>query len=468
MLFFRIAMLVVCEFSAQSIASTTLSLHTSNLVTPPPPSPSTRPPQSRQPPPLSSRPPDLISVQKIPMITSLPPTPTSTNRTAPCVSVDLSCTLQEVPTGSHGIPDRCCPEQITLQSEGTTNWLLLFAASFNALLAVASLLLNLFIVTYYWNNSNTLSSTLYLRNGIADSTSTIGFLVQVPLIIRVLEEDLPSSITLISYWITTVSVRMSVFMNCVLSVARCINILSPFHLISRTCVNISTLIYLLLWSTIASLDVCTYTLKVGIQNKVYLIKSLVLKAEPGFSLSSLTGSVNKTLTSFSQGEAVAIQFLAPIALPATLCFILMLLQIYHLTMQVSFISHRPRPGTGGEKTSKNNVSSEELETGRRIKNHSLRAAVTILIVTTVYVLTSICTVAAWLLVYRTHLGKEDKIKKLSWMELSVIYICSSTSHLLCSTVTALTLLLRSTKLQRYLKETGIKTITSITVPRNSH
>ena len=59
------------------------------------------------------------------------------------------------------------------------NWLLCFALSFNTLLVVMSLLLNLIIITYYWSYSSNLSSTLYLRNGIADSISAIGFVIQV-------------------------------------------------------------------------------------------------------------------------------------------------------------------------------------------------------------------------------------------------------------------------------------------------
>ena len=118
-----------------------------------------------------------------------------------------------------------------------SNWLVPFAASFNTLLIILSLLLNLIIITYHWGNSSNLSSTLYLRNGIADSISAIGFLVQVLLALWVLE-DVPPSLALVSYWITTVTVRMSVFMNCVLGVVRCINILSPFYLVNRKCVTI--------------------------------------------------------------------------------------------------------------------------------------------------------------------------------------------------------------------------------------
>ena len=193
-----------------------------------------------------------------------------------------------------------------------------------------------------------------------------------------------------------------------------------------------------------------------------MIKSLVLKPEPGFSLSSLAESAGKALTSLSQGEVVALQFLTPLAVPAVLCFVLMIFQIYHLTKQkVGIIANQAGHGVNQVSASQSMGSSVDHGTEIKKPNHNHRAAVTILIVTTVYVLTSIFSVAMWLVVYRTHLGGQEKIKKLSWTELSLIYISSSTSHLLCSTLTALTLLLRSTKMQLHLKTKYRETVRTL-------
>ena len=135
-------------------------------------------------------------------------------------------------------------------------------------------------------------------------------------------------------------------------------------------------------------------------------------------------------------------------------------------MGIGIIANKPEPGAIQLTGSQNKSSSGEQKTEKRKENHNHRAAVTILIVTTVFVLTSIFSVAMWLVVYRTHLGGQEKIKKLSWTELSLIYISSSTSHLLCSTVTALTLLLRSAKMQLHLKTTcreRISTLSSVMI-----
>ena len=324
----------------------------------------------------------------------------------------------------------------------------LITVSLNTLLAVLSLLLNLIIITFYWSNSSNFSSILYLRNAVADSISAAGFLLQVSLVIRVLDEDIPSSLPLISYCITTVSVRMSVFMNCVLGVVRCINILNPFYLINRKYVAVSTLIYLLVWSTISSVDIWTYMTKIGLQNQIYLIKSLVLKPEPGFFLSFI-------LTSLSQGELVMLQFFTPLVLPAVLCFVLMTIQIHHLTRHSDIPKH-----SGAEKirASPNQVVSNEKK--KKPQNRNQKAAVTILIVTTIYVLTSTLSVLMWLVVYRTHMARRERIKKVSWTELGLIYMSSSTFHLLTSTFTALTLLLRSSQMKLYLKDSFRNTIRS--------
>ena len=367
------------------------------------------------------------------------PTPAGKSRSVTGTNI----TKQEMNHYSSTIPREEVEEEIN-------SLIPLITVSLNTLLAVLSLLLNLIIITFYWSHSSNFSSILYLRNAVADSISAAGFLLQVPLVIRVLDEDIPSSLPLISYCITTVSVRISVFMNCVLGVVRCINILNPFYLINRKYVTVSTLIYLLVWSTISSIDIWTYMTKIGLQNQIYLIKSLVLKPEPGFFLSFF-------LTSLSQGELVMLQFFTPLVLPAILCFVLMTIQIHHLTRQSDIPKHS---GAGKMLGSTDEVVLDEKKNKKKPPNRNQKAAVTILIVTTIYVLTSTLSVLMWLVVYRTHMARREKIKKVSWAELGLIYMSSSTFHLLSSTVTALTLLLRSSQMKLYLRDSFRNTIST--------
>ena len=318
--------------------------------------------------------------------------------------------------------------------------------AFNSVLAVTSFVLNILIVFFYKSNASSLSSTLYLRNGVCDLVSALGFLLQVPSVASIMDKDTPVSLPIISYWIVTVSVRMSVFMNCVLGVVRCINILNPFYPVNRKMVNISTVLYFLIWTTIASLDLWFYSTKIGLQNKVYLVKSLVLKPEPGFSVPSLiTGFKGNKTTSLTQTEVVVAQFLTPIAAPALLCFALMIFQISHLRQsRIGIIPEQNKTGI---------VEGASMAGTRKKKeSNNQKAATTILLVTMIYVLTSTLSIVAWLVIYRDELTGGEKIKILSWEELSVIFFSSSTLPLLCSTLTPLTLLLRSSAMQLYLRD----------------
>ena len=318
-------------------------------------------------------------------------------------------------------------------------------ATCNGVLAAIAVVFNILMIHFYKSNAGSISSTLYPRNGICDLVSAVGFLLQVPSVLSILDKDASASLPLVSYWIVTVSVRMSVFMNCVLGVVRCINILNPFYSVNRKMVTFSTILYFLLWTTITSLDLWFYSTKIGLQNKVYLVKSLVLKPEPGFSIPSLvTGFKGNKTTSLSQAEVVIAQFLTPIAIPALLCFVLMIFQIYHLR-QGNEITNPTKKERGKERPM--------ADTRKKKESNNQKAATTILLMTTIYVLTSTLSTVAWLVIYRDELRGGEKIKILSWEELSVIFFSSSTLPLLCSSLTPFTLLLRSSAMQLYLRNT---------------
>ena len=110
---------------------------------------------------------------------------------------------------------------------------LILISSCNSFLAVLALMLNTILVLHYKKHLTNIPSLLYFRNSLCDIISAIGFLLQVPSVISILKEHTPAILPLLSFWITTVTVRMSVFMNCLLGVVRCINILNPFYLINK-------------------------------------------------------------------------------------------------------------------------------------------------------------------------------------------------------------------------------------------
>ena len=372
-------------------------------------------------------------------LTSTPPNSRSTSSISSSQRNEATPINKALKCGNHTVSETGPPNVRELNSVAV--------ATCNGVLAAIAVVLNILLIHYYKSNASSLSSALYLRNGVCDFVSALGFLLQVPSVVSIMDKDTPVSLPKVSYWIVTVSVRMSVFMNCVLGVVRCINILNPFYPINRKMVNISTVLYFLIWATIASLDLWFYSTKIGLQNKVYLVKSMVLKPEPGFSIPSLlTGFEGNKTTSLTQTEVVLVQFLTPIAAPALLCFALMIFQISHLRQsRIGIIPEQKKTGTVERASRATN--------GKKKECNKQKAATTILLVTMIYVLTSTLSIVAWLVIYRDELRGGEKIKILSWEELSVIFFSSSTLPLLCSTLTPLTLLLRSSAMQLYLRNT---------------
>ena len=80
---------------------------------------------------------------------------------------------------------------------GTLN---LVAAS-NIFLSVIAIMLNMLITPYNIHDRMNLSSTLFLKKGLCDWLSALGFLLQVPSVVSILNKDTPVSLPLVSYWI---------------------------------------------------------------------------------------------------------------------------------------------------------------------------------------------------------------------------------------------------------------------------
>ena len=317
---------------------------------------------------------------------------------------------------------------------GQESALLFTLIGINMLLAVIALVLNSSVVAFYWSKSSSLVPMLYLGNGTADLGYGCGILLQSVLLILVLTgADLPyagSILVLVGYFLTSLFVRLSVFLNCTLGVCRSINIVSPFYHVRKAWLTAATAIYATLWAAIAASDCYFFATKRGVlQSDLYLAKSTSLKAEVGWSVLNSISYHTATLN----GVNSVILFFVPCVLPALLCLVLMFLQVYHLKKSTGTTSNRP--------------------------------AVTILIVTTIYVTTNLASLTAWLLVFRNSLG--SSFKGLSWSELGVVYFATVTCPLLCATLTPLTLLVRGKGLVRDVSKflSSFKTTNSVILPK---
>ena len=313
----------------------------------------------------------------------------------------------------------------------------------NVLLSLCCVALSFTMIYFRIRSKSTRSvvHVLYLQNGIADFFVGIGVLSQCPILyLLILKGSEVTGITVpvfISYFVTSVAVKMSVFINCLLGVVRCINIVKPFYKPNRKVLTASILLYMITWLFIVGLDMYMYTEKKDVKNQVFVVKSLLLKGQPGFSFILLTMNDEQpggSYLGFHLGNLI--QFIIPTVLPTLLCSVLMIVQLYHMPKK--------------RKSKKSALTKKSQNEDDKIS----KASLTILLLTCIYVITSGVSVVTWLAVYgrRGYLGSKKQFESLvvgkrtatSWSDLTAICFYLSTCPLICSTLTPLTLLLRGT------------------------
>ena len=341
------------------------------------------------------------------------------------------------------------PDRLEKEGMGEDSWMnpsalnvMMTLTTVNVLLSICCIILSI-LMAYYrirFSSKRSLVQVLYLQIGLTDFFVGIGVLSQCPILYLLIwrgreipNVSIPVSFT---YMITAVAVKMSVFMNCVLGTVRCINIVRPFYAIKKISLRIITLLFMVSWTTIAGIDVWQFAEKREMKNKVFLVKTFVLKGQPGFGFFLLTEGANiSSYAAYHLGNVI--KFIIPTAVPSLLCFILMVVQVNHLIRQ------REKK----KRSSMNRRSISDVQQGGESK-----ASLTIFLLTLIYVGTSAVSILTWLIVSgsKGYLGSkstyesliEEGRKATSWSDLTAIYFSLSTCPLICSTLTPLTLLLR--------------------------
>ena len=184
-----------------------------------------------------------------------------------------------------------------------------------------------------------------------------------------------------------------------------------------------------------------YSQTVDPSNKVFMIKSLILKGLPGFGYFLLTIKEEEYHPSYYMHQVFNfVQFIIPSTVPTLVCLLAMSVQI-----------HRIKKKTANRQPSSREIVKTASNTSiKKVQN----AGVTILLLTVIYVATSAVSIVTWLIVdgKAGYLGSkstydelvEEKRKPSSWSDLTAIYFSLSSCPLICSTLTPLTLLLRGT------------------------
>ena len=317
---------------------------------------------------------------------------------------------------------------------------LIILTTINVVLSLSCIVLSVLMAYYRIRKctKRSLVQNLYLQNGFTDLFVGIGVLCQCPIVYILLwkgkhisDIEIP---VYISYIVTAVAVKMSVFMNCVLGTVRCINIVWPYYQINKKALSVSTILCMIVWVFMTGLDVWQYHEKRGTNNQVYLVKTFVMKPYAGFGTTFAFMSKDQYGESFPVYYiGLVIRFILPTAFPTFICTVLMIVQVYHLLK-------------------KRNVTETDADNIHKSREDS-KASLTILLLTCIYVGTSTVS-AVTALVHEGRRGYLTTSKSsyeeltermrhaVSWNDLTLMYFSLSTCPLICSTLTPLTLLLR--------------------------
>ena len=190
--------------------------------------------------------------------------------------------------------------------ENFKNASLIALTTVNTLLSICCIFLSIIMLHFRIKAHRTEAmgsvQILYLQNGLADFFVGLGVLLQSSILYLMIWQGREISyITVpvyISYFLTAIGVKMSMFMNCVLGVVRCINIVQPFYQMNKRTITMCTNAYMTIWMVIVGLDLWQFTEKIEKINQVRIVKALVMKGQPGFGLVLLTMKKKQYVPSF--------------------------------------------------------------------------------------------------------------------------------------------------------------------------
>ena len=127
------------------------------------------------------------------------------------------------------------------------------------LLSIMTVILNIFLIRYYWKRELTIVSLLYTFIASLDTVCAIGVIYKYLVILLVIRENI-TEISLqdqakIFYFLIQVSYRCSVFCNLLLAVSRTIMILNPFYQINLKFVKLACILYAVPWIVLNGVNI---------------------------------------------------------------------------------------------------------------------------------------------------------------------------------------------------------------------
>ena len=155
----------------------------------------------------------------------------------------------------------------------------------NLVLCVTCITFNAVIVSFYRSALKKIVPFIYFSNAFNDIIMGIGIALQSFLFIPNfgMNEEIIGFISMISYMIVGVSIRVSTFVNLVLCIVRGINIIDPFYQVRKFPVAFCIVLFVFIWICLSVWDVVWFHNKLGFGPTLYIIKTFALKPEVGFA-----------------------------------------------------------------------------------------------------------------------------------------------------------------------------------------
>ena len=167
----------------------------------------------------------------------------------------------------------------------------------NSILCITCVVLNGLVVSFYKTALKKIVPFLYFINALNDTIIGLGVALQSSALIPQIGSDMSGYLTLVSYVIVGVSIRVSTFVNLVLCIVRSIGIVHPFYFVNKGLVASSVVLWAAIWLALSLWDVIWFCEEIGLQSGLYVLKTFLLKPEVGFAaLKAVSGGTLSNLS----------------------------------------------------------------------------------------------------------------------------------------------------------------------------
>ncbi|KAL5257721.1 hypothetical protein ACHWQZ_G012591 [Mnemiopsis leidyi] len=288
----------------------------------------------------------------------------------------------------------------------------------NMVLVISAAVSNLIVLKYYRHQIKKLIPFLYFSVASADLITALSCSLHPAILFLLLYlpslESTSSVFILISFLISSSSIRVGVFNTLVLSVVRSINIVQPFYQIKLGYLKLVTAIYPVTWVILGSLDIYGIVDLGYMANPKALFKHFIYKPMSGSGLATLLLGEDATYL-----QIILFGMTVPFLIPCLIVCVCLAFQIHYL-----------------------NISTAHLKQGTKIS--SRRPAITIFQLTLLFV---ICNIAATIVFISYYVSSGSQTRRTDASDARIMYLSSCVLHVFNAAFSPLIMILRGRSLK---------------------